>query len=72
MLSGSVAILRLEEEPPADYRAEFTNITVEATVQLASKGAESSTLIGPAPTMLRSHWSSSYNTALSLVESFVH
>ena len=57
MLSGSVAILRLEEEPPADYRAEFTNITVEATVQLASKGAESSTLIGPAPTMLRSHWS---------------
>ena len=32
----------------------------------------STILIGRAPTILRSHWSSSYIIALSLVESFMH
>ena len=40
---GSVSILRVEPEPPADYKCEFTNITVDATLQLASKESESST-----------------------------
>ena len=43
VLSGSVSILRLEAEPPAEYRTEFNNITVEATLQLANKASESST-----------------------------
>ena len=43
MISGSVAILTVEAEPPADYLAEFTNITMEATVQLGTKESESFT-----------------------------
>ena len=42
VLSGSVSILNLEPEPPAEYRTEFTNITVEATLNLGSKEPESS------------------------------
>ena len=43
VISGSVSILQFEPEPPADYKCEFTNITVDATLQLASKESESST-----------------------------
>ena len=43
VISGSVSILQVEPEPPADYKCEFTNITVDATLQLASKESESST-----------------------------
>ena len=43
VISGSVSILQVETEPPADYKCEFTNITVDATLQLASKESESST-----------------------------
>ena len=43
VISGSVSILQVEPESPADYKCEFTNITVDATLQLASKESESST-----------------------------
>ena len=45
--------------------------TAGAVLRLvAGPGPVWSTLIGPAPTLLRSHWSSSYITALSLVQTF--